>query len=186
VPSRSAVGYWYGDGSTPTGCTTPSTYQPGKNSNRLCTTNGTSATAAFAYDRADRLTASTATGYTSTISYDTRGNVTAIGAEVYGYGGADRHLSTSNGSTTSTNIRDLTDQAVDYKLNGVTQNRYSGNTALDATGATVVERTIGLPGGVSLTTRAGGDVWSHPNIQGSVTTTANSTGTKGTVPTARR
>lgn len=132
------------------------------------------------------MTASTATGYTSTISYDTRGNVTAIGAEVYGYGGADRHLSTSNGSTTSVYVRDLTDQVVEHKLNGITQNRYSGNTALDATGATVVERTIGLPGGVSLTTRAGGDVWSHPNIQGSVTTTANSTGTKGTVPTARR
>jgi len=148
----------------------------------MCTTNGTSATATFGYDRADRLTGSTASGYTGTISYDARGNVTAIGAEVYGYDGADRHLSTSNGTTTSAYVRDLAGEVVEYRLNGVIQNRYSGNTTLDATGVNVVERTIGLPGGVTLTTRAGGDVWSYPNIAGSVTTTANSTGAKTAGP----
>ncbi|MSX80755.1 MAG: hypothetical protein F2737_11090, partial [Actinobacteria bacterium] len=121
-------------------------------------------------------------GYTGTISDDTRGNVTAIGAEVYGYDGADRHLSTSNGTTTSAYVRDLAGEVVEYRLNGVIQNRYSGNTTLDATGVNVVERTIGLPGGVTLTTRAGGDVWSYPNIAGSVTTTANSTGAKTAGP----
>lgn len=45
-----------------------------------------------------------------------------------------------------------------------------------------MERTTGLPGGVVLTTRASGDVWSYPNIAGSVTATANSTGTKTAGP----
>ena len=34
-------------------------------------------------------------------NYDSRGNATASGVETYGYDGADRHLSTSNGTTTS-------------------------------------------------------------------------------------
>jgi RHS repeat-associated protein len=114
--------------------------------------------------------------------YDSRGNATAIGSESYGYDGADRHLSTSNGTTTSTFVRDLTGAVVDYRLNGVIQNRYSGGVTLDAAGTGIVERTIGLPGGVVLTTRASGDVWSYPNIAGSATATANSTGTRTAGP----
>ena len=115
-------------------------------------------------------------------SYDTRGNVTAIGVETYGYDGADRHLSTSNGTTTSTFVRDLTGAVVEYRLNGVIQNRYSGSVTLDAAGTNVVERTIGLTGGVVLTTRVSGDVWSYPNIAGSVTATANAAGTRTAGP----
>jgi hypothetical protein len=74
-------------------------------------------------------------------SYDSRGNMTAIGSESYGYDGADRHLSTSNGTTTSTFVRDLTGAVVEYRLNGVIQNRYSGSVTLDATGTGVVERS---------------------------------------------
>ncbi|CAB4823307.1 unannotated protein [freshwater metagenome] len=58
-------------------------------------------------------------------------------------------------------------------LQSVAQNRHSGNTTLVATGTSVVERTIGLPGRVVRTTRASGDVWSYPNIAGSVTATEN-------------
>jgi RHS repeat-associated protein len=176
------LGYWYGEGTTPTGCTAPGSYDPAKNSNRLCLTDTTASAVTYTYDKADRLTGSTAAGYTGTIAYDTRGNTTAIGSETYSYDGADRHLQTSNGTTTSTYVRDLADQVVAYKLNGITQNLYSGNTVLDSTGASVVERTISLPGGVTLTTRSGGDVWSYPNIQGSVTATANSSGTKTAGP----
>ncbi len=74
-------------------------------------------------------------------SYDSRGNVTAIGSESYGYDGADRHLQTSNGTTTSTFVRDLTGAVVEYRLNGVIQNRYSGSVTLDATGTGIVERS---------------------------------------------
>jgi RHS repeat-associated protein len=66
----------------------------------------------------------------------------------------------------------------------VTTTHYSytgaGDTAdltLDTTNA-VLERTIGLPGGVLLTKRSGGDVWSYPNIHGDIMTTANSSGAK--------
>ena len=100
----------------------------------------------------------------------------------HGYDGAGRHLQTSNGTTTSTYIRDLTDQVVEYRLNGVAQNRYSGSVTLDATASSIVERTIGLPGGVTLTTRTTGDVWSYPNIAGSVTATANAAGTRTAGP----
>ncbi|MEI7992911.1 MAG: RHS repeat-associated core domain-containing protein [Actinomycetota bacterium] len=115
-------------------------------------------------------------------NYDSRGNATASGVETYGYDGADRHLSTSNGTTTSTFVRDLTGAVVEYRLNGVIQNRYSGGVTLDASGTSVVERTFGLPGGVVLTTRASGDVWSYPNVAGSVTATANAAGTRTAGP----
>lgn len=53
-----------------------------------------------------------------------------------------------------------------------------GDTA-DATlqAGAVIERTIGLVGGITLTKRAGGDVWSYFNIHGDITATATSTGT---------
>jgi len=178
LPGGRTLGFWFGDGTVPSGCAAPGLYRPGLNSNRVCSTDTGSGAAVFSYDRADRLVGSTLSGYTGTFGYDTRGNVTAIGVETYGYDGADRHLSTSNGTTTSTFVRDLTGAVVEYRLNGVIQNRYSGSVTLDASGTSVVERTIGLPGGVVLTTRASGDVWSYPNIAGSVTATANSTGTR--------
>jgi RHS repeat-associated protein len=53
----------------------------------------------------------------------------------------------------------------------------SPDLTLDATNA-VVERTFALFGGVSLTKRAGGDVWSYPNIHGDVIATADATGAK--------
>jgi RHS repeat-associated protein len=42
----------------------------------------------------------------------------------------------------------------------------------------VTERTITLPGGVLLTKRSSGDVWSYPNVHGDVVATANSSGVK--------
>jgi RHS repeat-associated protein len=182
LPGGRTLGYWYGQGSTPAGCTTPGGYQPGDNSNRLCATDSVAGATTFTYDGADRLTSTTAAGYTGAISYDSRGNTTALGAETHGYDGADRHLQTTNGTTTVVHVRDLTDQVVAYQVNGITQNRYSGTTVLDATGVSVVERTIGLPGGVTVTTRAAGNVWSYPNLAGSITATANNSGTKTAGP----
>ena len=43
---------------------------------------------------------------------------------------------------------------------------------------TVTERFIGLPGGAMITKRAGGDVWSYPNIHGDITAVANNAGVK--------
>ncbi len=61
-----------------------------------------------------------------------------------------------------------------------TSQRYSFGTVLDMLPAgNVVERTIGLPGGVAVTKRSGGvEVWSYPNIHGDVQATANAAGVK--------
>ena len=42
----------------------------------------------------------------------------------------------------------------------------------------MVERTIPLPGGVLLTERSSGDVWSYPNVHGDVLAVADAAGTK--------
>ncbi len=42
----------------------------------------------------------------------------------------------------------------------------------------VLERNMGLVGGVMLTTRAAGDVWSYPNIHGDVMAVADGDGIK--------
>lgn len=41
-----------------------------------------------------------------------------------------------------------------------------------------LERTVGILGGVLLTKRAGGDVWSYPHVHGDVIAVANATGVK--------
>ena len=55
--------------------------------------------------------------------------------------------------------------------------RYSGSAVLD-TSNRVVERTIALPGGVVVTKRVAGDVWSYPNVHGDVSVSANAAGVK--------
>ncbi len=42
----------------------------------------------------------------------------------------------------------------------------------------VTERFVPLPGGVLVTKRAGGDVWSYPNIHGDIVATTNAAGVK--------
>ena len=57
--------------------------------------------------------------------------------------------------------------------------RYSFGAVIDSTPAgNVLERTVSLPGGVMVTKRAAGDVWSYPNIHGDVQATANAAGVK--------
>ena len=51
-------------------------------------------------------------------------------------------------------------------------------SAVATTAGVVLERTIPLPGGVMVTKRATGDVWSYPNIHGDVQATANTAGVK--------
>ncbi len=61
---------------------------------------------------------------------------------------------------------------------------YSGpgdtiDTVTDSTGTIIVESTVSLPGGASITKRGGSaDVWTYPNIHGDTQATADTTGTK--------
>ena len=91
---------------------------------------------------------------------------------------------TTKGTTTVTYTRDATDritQRVSSTLGlPVSTQRYgfsgsgdSSDFTMAAVGSTVIERTIALPGGVILTKRTLGDVWSYPNVHGDVVTTAS-------------
>jgi RHS repeat-associated protein len=154
----------------------------GKNTNRTSVVDN-SVTKTFCYDNADRLTSTTMPGYDSGVAYDAHGNlVTAaddnVEIETYTYDVDNRQLSTSQtGSGDVRYMRDATDQIIERKVDGTSTGRYSGPAVLDTSG-NVVERIIGLPGGVTLTKRSAGDVWSYPNIRGEIVATANSSGVK--------
>jgi hypothetical protein len=95
-------------------------------------------------------------------------------------------VSTTTGTTTIRYVRDATDRIVRREASsGYTSvvrygNSGDGDTAdftLDADN-NLIERTIGLLGGVLLTKRGAGDAWSYPNIHGDVMATADAAGAK--------
>jgi RHS repeat-associated protein len=100
------------------------------------------------------------------------------------YDGGDRHVQTSKGSTTTRYLRDASGRIVERSVNGLTVSRYGYASETDAAAFTlndsnqVLEWTVPLPGGVLLTKRASGDVWSYPNLHGDVIAVANSSGDK--------
>ena len=53
---------------------------------------------------------------------------------------------------------------------------------LDGVGV-VVEQVVGLPGGVGVSRRSAGSVWSYPNVHGDVVATADGSGAKQGVTT---
>ena len=175
-------GHTYTYGYAPTGGCGIAT-DAGKNTNRTSLTVDGGTVVTYCYDHADRLTATTAPGYTGAIGYDPHGNTTTIAGETRTYDQADRHQTTTTGSTTVTYTRDATDRIV-ARNDGTTTTKYaysasgdSGDATLDSTGA-VTERTIPLLGGVLLTRRATSDVWSYPNLHGDIAVTANAAGIK--------
>lgn len=168
----------------------------GKNANRTSITINSSVAGTFCYDSADRLTAVSSSmapfdDYTGAVGYDSHGNTTAIAGQELTYDAADRHLGTYHPdvSTATTSVvfeRDVFDRIIrrtETTPGGTTVTRYgytgAGDTpdlTMDAAG-TVVETTMVLPGG-ALLTRSASDVWSYPDIHGSISATADDTGTK--------
>ena len=133
------------------------------------------------YDGADRLVSDTAAG---SATYDPRGNVVALGTSFFGYDGADRHHASTAGTTTVDYRRDATGRIISRQVNGGATTRYgydgagdSPSYATDASG-NLIERYFSLPGGVLVTKRASGDVWSYPNLHGDVMATADGAGAK--------
>jgi RHS repeat-associated protein len=55
--------------------------------------------------------------------------------------------------------------------------KFGGGAVMNSAGS-ILERTYSLPGGVNVTKRVSGDVWSYPNIHGDVVATANAGGVK--------
>ncbi len=135
------------------------------------------------FNHADRLVSTTEPGFTGTIAYDTHGNMTTVAGETRSYDIADRHTSTTKGAVTVTYVRDVTDRIV-ARTDSTGTTRFGFTAGGDSAGLTLtsanvlVERTMGLPGGVMLTTRSSGNVWSYPNWHGDHVATANQAGAK--------
>jgi RHS repeat-associated protein len=158
--------------------------------------NGTVA-ASFCYDSADRLTSVVSStdpfdDYTGTISYDARGNTTTLAGQQLVYDAADRHLATHTPNSTSPTSsvvyqRDVFDRIIRRTetvagVTTVTRYGYTGTAdtaslTMNAAGA-VIETTQALPGGVLVTRTGPAQVWSYPDVHGSVTATADATGAK--------
>ena len=165
---------------------------PGRNSNRSSVTDtvtGTPPTTiGYCYDNADRLVSSTDAAV-GTPAYDSHGNTTTLGTQQLIYDGAGRHMETKVAGTTLvryerdatgriTSRREGTAAAVHYGFTGPGD---SPSFVMDGTN-NVIERTVGLLGGVMVTKRGGlagvGDVWSYPNVHGDVMAVADHAGAK--------
>ncbi|HRE00522.1 MAG TPA: RHS repeat-associated core domain-containing protein, partial [Ilumatobacteraceae bacterium] len=122
----------------------------------------------------------------STPVYDDYGNTVADAGQELTYDSTGRNTgmytpSVASPTTSVTYVRDALDQIVarTATVSGVaTTDHYSGRMVLDVTNTVIIEYTIGLPGGVAVTKRSGGDVWSYPNLHGDVQATADAAGIK--------
>jgi hypothetical protein len=99
-------------------------------------------------------------------------------------------MTTTGGTTTVAYTRDALDRITERKVNGTTIARYVYGSSADTPVATLdasgnlLERTLSVPGGVTLTIRPAGNVWSYPNLHGDIAATASQTGVKnGTTAT---
>ena len=101
---------------------------------------------------------------------------------------ADRPMLEAGTSTAASASTSTNEVGIRYTIairSAVTTTRYSYDNTSDSpaavfdAGDNILERTIGLSGGATLTKRATGqDVWSYPNIHGDIVATADNTGTK--------
>ena len=173
-------GFAYTGNTLPAGCAGSggTNLDAGKNSNRVEQTVTVGAGAAvgtqYCYDYADglRKVITTATNpYAAGFAFDAHGNITTSGGQTLVFDGANRHVSSTAGTTTVTYVRDAADR-VTQRTVGATVQKYAytgagdnSDIVLDGTGA-VKEITLGLPGGAMMTWRSTGAVWSLPNTHG--------------------
>ena len=176
LPGHS-LAYSFGD----SGC--GSLPNAGRNTNRTSVTDNGATPTTYCYDRADRVISSSDPGVGSP-SYDPHGNTRTLGAQTLAYDGSDRHMGTTTASASVTYARDGTDRIVSRTEGGATlRYGYSGpgdpsSFTTDGLGLGVQDRTISLIGGVLLTKRGTGDVWSYPNVHGDLVVTADPQGAK--------
>ena len=156
----------------------------GMNTNRSKTTdNGVETT--YCYDHADRLVSSTSTAVGAP-TYDGRGNTKTIGTQVLTWDGDDRNMGVAvTGGVSLAYKRDFTGRIIE-RSEGTSVVRYGYTGAGDSAGFTltsdpsmsVIDRHLGLPGGVMLTKTGTTQAWDYPNIHGDVLATADAAGNK--------
>jgi len=178
------------DGGTPT---TVSYCYDG--ADRLTSTTVTGAPAGASPVAGGNLTTS---GASPSLAYDAHGNTTVLADQVLGYDGADRHTTTRltegttdlSDDTLITYVRDASNRIVSRTVQGPAASgvtpaaetiryTFAGSSlhgVLDGAGV-LVERTVSLPGGVSVSIPAAGtgggaggaggaQSWSYPNLHG--------------------
>jgi RHS repeat-associated protein len=96
-----------------------------------------------------------------------------------GYDISDNHTSTTVGGITVGYLRDESGYIIQRSVSDGTATqvmRFTSEAILDGTGG-VVQRTMSLPGGVTLTIKAsGGETWSYQNLHGDVIVAADDSG----------
>jgi large repetitive protein len=154
----------------------------------------------YCYDAADRLIGTmsggtdylspspsnagelTTTGPLPSLAYDAHGNTTRLADQQITYDVSDNHLTTTlDDGTVIAYLRDATGGIVQRThtpaTGPATVQRYTAGAVLDGAGA-VLQRSMGLPGGVSRTDTGGAMAWNYPNLRGDVVLQADDTGTR--------
>jgi YD repeat-containing protein len=172
----------------------------GMNGNRTSATDvfqaGTPQVTEYCYDNADRLTSTAVTaapgavnpvaaGLASTdLAYDAHGNTTLLADQALTYDVQDRHTGTVLDDGTQISYRrDASGGLVERTVvDGVTTDTYRYSTGgvssvLDDTGA-LLQYTLSLPGGVSVTVTPSGQVWAYGNLHGDTIITTDSSGVR--------
>lgn len=161
----------------------------GMNTNRTALYLNSQLEQTYCYDHADRLVETTAGGIDDDIDYDSHGNTTLLGDTELSYDYANRHLQTVEADTQVDYLRDADGAIVERTVDPAGSDppevfRYTSGASgvgriLDADGD-VIEASLSLPGGVTVTMPAGASAqtWSYPNLSGSVAALADETGTK--------
>ncbi|TPW12523.1 MAG: YD repeat protein, partial [Acidimicrobiaceae bacterium] len=165
--ARTPGGGFYEYAYTPTGGCGANT-AAGANSNRTTAKLNGATVASYCYDNADRLTSTTQAGYSTPIVYDTHGNTVQIAGQTLTYDYTNRHIGSyaPNATAPTSSVvyqRDAAGRIVSRTTTGTgaSTTRYgfcgAGDgpcVTMDATN-TILERTVGLPGGTGLTIRGG-------------------------------
>lgn len=168
----------------------------GLNGNRTSSTalpdGGSPVTTSYCYDQTDRLTSTAVTGTPARqLVYDAHGNTTTLADQTLGYDVSDQHVKTAlTDGTVIVYLRDVTGRIIQRAETPAGQNsettvaRYGftgggDSPALLLDGANgVVQSFHGLPGGVTLSKTGATQLWSYPNLQGSITVTADVAGAR--------
>ena len=189
VIPRHVLSYGFGD----TTCGAGASDLAGRNGNRTSFSDvkdaGTPITTDYCYDGSDRLLSTAVAGApagantllstnlgAATLTYDAHGNTTRLADQQLFYDGADRHMKTVlDDGTEIKYVRDVTGRIVQRSSTAPGESaeviRYTFAAGgmfgvLDGAGA-LIEETLSLPGGVSVSLPVGADAkWSYPNLHG--------------------
>ncbi len=111
--------------------------------------------------------------------YDAHGNTATLADQTLGYDVADQHVSTVvAGGPTIAYLRDVADTVVQRTSSTDTDPsvRYTAGAVLSGSTGAILQRTLSLPGGVSVTINGSVIQWSYPDLHGDSIVLVDGTG----------